>query len=250
METLKNHVCRYYELLFEAGRRHHLPVETGRSLALALDYPGELLHFVPEGYWDHFHPCDNPLPFLQTRTGDFVLNLGCGVGLDSFALALQGRSQVRIISLDVVFVALKKAALLSSSSGLQESLLSWICGDAEELPFQEERFDWVLMNGVFNLFSKKDLLLEEIRRIMKPSGSLVIADLCCENPLPDYFSDNEDAWAWCMSGAFTEEAVPALLEKVGFDVEMNLRREEKDMFYRMIFLARKHREYQTTEPPR
>jgi len=117
--------------------------------------------------------------------------------------------------------------------------LHWVCGDGDQLPFQPESFQWVIMNGVLNLFPDKASLLKEVSRILSPAGQLVGADLCTEGPLPDYFHEERDAWAWCMSGACTEDRLCGLLQEAGLE-EIRLHGEEDcDMFHRVTFCGRK-----------
>jgi arsenite methyltransferase len=240
VDSLKGHIRSYYTALFESKRSLHLPIKTGKDLASALAYSEDLVRTVPEEYWEYFHPCSNPLPFLNVLPGDLILNLGCGVGIDSFALALKEPSSVQIVNMDVVPIALKLGFVLGSHFEMEGKSIEWVCGDGERLPFREECFDSVFLNGVFNLFPHKEKVLQEIKRVTKPGGSLIIADLCLEGHLPDYFRGNGDAWAWCMSGAHTSEAVLSQLQNLGFKGVVDLHLESRgDMFYPAVFSATK-----------
>jgi arsenite methyltransferase len=46
----------------------------------------------------------------------------------------------------------------------------------EDLPFADAEFDVVISNGVINLIPDKAALLEEVMRVLKPGGRLMLAD--------------------------------------------------------------------------
>jgi SAM-dependent methyltransferase len=237
--AIKKHVQNHYECLFEGKKRCHLPVEKGKDLAGTLGYPADFLEMIPQEYWDHFVPCGNPLPYLIPASGDRILNLGCGVGIDSLGVFFKHGHQVEVVNADIVFTVLKQARQLASQLSIPKGVFQWICGDGEQLPFQSNLFDWIVMNGVFNLFPNKASLLKEIYRALRPSGQLVSVDLCCVDALPEYFFQEPDAWAWCMSGACTEDELMKLLEERGFEQIRLDRQEEGDWFHRVAFSCRK-----------
>jgi len=253
--AIKIHIRNHYTHLYEGRQICRVPIRTGRSLAEALGYPLDLLDFVPEDHWARFVPCGNPLRMVHPAQGERILNLGCGAAVDSFALwALYGAS-VRIVSTDIVFSVLRNNSELARisagpfhpeihSSARPKDVLSWVCADGEQLPFQPGAFHWVIMNGVFNLFPDKASLLAEVMRILRPGGRLAGTDLCIDAPLPDYFHEERDAWAWCMSGACMDEELIGLLRNSRFE-EIRLDHEEDgDMFHRVAFCCRKS----TAEP--
>jgi ubiquinone/menaquinone biosynthesis C-methylase UbiE len=93
------------------------------------------------------------------------------------------------------------------------------------------------MNGVFNLFSNKRTLLKELRRVLRPHGQLVIADLAAAAPLPEYFAGEADAWAWCMSGALTPAQLQNLLQLSSFAGISLHQEEDGDMFIRVMVVC-------------
>lgn len=256
-----SHVREYYRDLYERNPSLQGLVRTGRLLAADLGYPLESLQFIPDDYWERFLPCGNPLPMIHALSGERVLNLGCGVGIDSFALQATEKGHVTHVGMDVVVPVLQGARTLAASiqpksqsavhpqhsERLEGNPFHWVCGSGGELPFRPESFSWVLLNGVLNLFPDKLSLLAEVRRVLLPGGHLVGTDLCCEGPLPDYFAGEADAWAWCMSGACTAEDLMELFREAGF-LEIGLfPQEEGEMFHRVAFCCTKGGDYRLSE---
>lgn len=239
---VKTHIRRYYTTLFTEPRSLRLPIKTGRELAESLGYPVDRLPFVSDRHWERFFPCGNLLPLLRPSPGDRLLNLGCGVAVDSFMLqALHGDS-LSIINLDIVFAALLAASGVKVGTAAAPpgpGSLCWICGDGEGLPLRGEAFDWVMLNGVLNLFPDKTLVLGEIRRVLKPGGLLVGADLCAAAALPGEFHDHGDAWAWCMSGAYSPAELLDLFESCRLRPLRIEPQAAPDCLYPVLFACRK-----------
>jgi SAM-dependent methyltransferase len=237
--AIKQHIRHYYTLLFRDTQPNKLPISTAKSLAQLLGYSLDSLDFIPEPYWDKFLPCGNPLIMLNPCCGDRILNLGCGAAIDSFVLHANYGQELDILNLDIVFNVLRDAACLSQIANRDAHTLTWVCGDGENLPIADECVDWVLMNGSFNLFPEKASVLQEIRRVLKPAGFLVGADLCTAAVLPDYFRQEMDAWAWCLSGACCEQELYNLLTMSRFKQLKILRGDKEEMFYRVTFSCQK-----------
>ncbi len=49
---------------------------------------------------------------------------------------------------------------------------------AEQLPFRNETFDWVVSTSVFHYIRRPRAVLSEFRRVLKESGKLLITDWC------------------------------------------------------------------------
>ena len=238
---IKEHVQEYYRSLFERGQvaPAHLPVRSGKRLAAELGYPPSLLDLLPEHCWQLFAPCGNPLPYLTPKPGDWILNLGCGIGIDSMAVALEYRDSVHVVGMDIFANIIQKANDLMYCINLSSSSLYWACGDGECLPFRRHCFDAVLMNGVFNLFPEKSGLLRGLHRVLKPEGALLLADLSRVGPLPDYFQTEWDAWAWCMNGACSAEELVTEFAAAGFNRVEIYTEESGEMFNRIVLSCRR-----------
>ena len=101
-----------------------------------------------------------------------VLDLGCGAGHASFAVAPFAREVVAFdlstSMLDVVAAAAKERQLLN---------IRTMQGSVKELPFESEQFDLVLSRYSAHHWSNVPQALSEARRILKPNGKVCFIDV-------------------------------------------------------------------------
>jgi demethylmenaquinone methyltransferase/2-methoxy-6-polyprenyl-1,4-benzoquinol methylase len=107
----------------------------------------------------------------QVKTGSPALDLCCGTGDISFALAQRGATAT---GLDFSAQMLEVAALRHLKSRV--SNLKFLQGDAQQLPFGENTFDIVTVGyGLRNLASWQRGL-EEMLRVARPGGRIIVLD--------------------------------------------------------------------------
>lgn len=97
--------------------------------------------------------------------GGSLLDIGCSGG--DLVLRAQGSFDLPI-GIDVDVGKLAKARSESESAEFQAA-------SAEALPFRDGTFDVVTVLDVLEHTSRKELVLREIGRVLKPGGSLVIS---------------------------------------------------------------------------
>jgi ubiquinone/menaquinone biosynthesis C-methylase UbiE len=66
--------------------------------------------------------------------------------------------------------------------------------DATALPFEDASVDVVISNGVLNLVPEKEKAFREIRRVLRPSGRLQLADIALDVELGEDARRNIDLW--------------------------------------------------------
>jgi SAM-dependent methyltransferase len=150
----------------------HAPIASGEDLAHALGYDTSGLS-IPKKAWDLFAGCGNPLQEIKLEPHWTVIDLGCGVGIDSQVAALSLQPPGRVIGIDITVPLLRQA----KEHARAHPGCHWMGGDAEQLPLRPANVDLVIANGSFNLMPHKGQALAEIWRILKPGGYLALADL-------------------------------------------------------------------------
>ncbi len=109
----------------------------------------------------------------QIKTGDRALDLCCGTGDISFALAQRGAETT---GLDFSPQMLEMAELRQTNRKSQIANLKFLQGDAQQLPFPENSFDIVTVGyGLRNLTSW-ERGLDEMSRVAKPGARLIVLD--------------------------------------------------------------------------
>jgi SAM-dependent methyltransferase len=78
--------------------------------------------------------------------------------------------------------------------------------------------DVVVSNCVLNLVDnrQKELLFEEIYRVLRRGGRAVISDIVSDEPVLEAMQKDPDLWSGCISGALTEGGFLAAFEQAGF----------------------------------
>lgn len=128
------------------------------------------------GLREHAH--NLALNHLPLEGDEIVLHLGCGTGTLSVELKL-GWPAVEIEGVDADEAALRVASELAEESRLR---ILFTKGYLQDLPATTERFDWVLCVLSLHLLRGRDRgdAFQEIRRVLKPSGRLLLIDFGVE----------------------------------------------------------------------
>ncbi|MBI3818221.1 MAG: class I SAM-dependent methyltransferase [Planctomycetes bacterium] len=111
--------------------------------------------------------------YLKDVGGKRLLDAGCGIGFFSEVARGQG---ARVVSLDFSAQALR---VYKKRGGGGASLLA---GSVEELPFQNDSFDFAMAIDVIEHLYKPRTLLSELYRVVKPGGRVIVE------------TDNESTW--------------------------------------------------------
>lgn len=108
------------------------------------------------------------------QDGDRVLDLGCGTGTLTVALAGSASSAV-VTGLDADEEALSIARKKADAAG---RTVSFQRGFAQEMPFAEGQFNVVVSSLFFHHLNRKAkrAVLSKVREVLRPGGRLAVAD--------------------------------------------------------------------------
>lgn len=115
------------------------------------------------------HEVHDMINWLRLKLGSKVLDLCCGMGRHSLALAEAG---FRVTGIDLSEVLLREARRMDPGQRVR-----WVQADMRNLP-QENDYDAVVnlftSFGYFREDAEQLKVLREIRRVLKPGGSYII----------------------------------------------------------------------------
>jgi ubiquinone/menaquinone biosynthesis C-methylase UbiE len=121
-----------------------------------------------------------------------VVDVGSGAGFDSFIAAGQVGSSGRVVGVDMTSEMLDKSRTTAAALGFDN--VEFREGLAESLPVEDGWADAVISNGVINLCADKWAVLTEIRRVLRPGGTLQFADIANGRPVPPEALRDIDLW--------------------------------------------------------
>jgi len=158
------------------------------------------------------------------KSGDSVLELACGPGYLAIEISKLGRGQYKITGLDIsnefVVIAKKNAQEAGADIDFKQ-------GNAANMPFQANMFDFVVCVLAFKNFKAPLEALKEIFRVLKPCGTALILDLDRNAPLKAVKNLAENmglnglqayiASSLQRSGAYTSKEFEGMISQTDFD---------------------------------
>jgi SAM-dependent methyltransferase len=108
--------------------------------------------------------------FAGIVTGQHLLDIGTGTGVVALTAARMG---AQVIGLDLTPALLTHARENARIAGLPN--IVWTEGDAEQLPYPDASFDVVLSQFGHIFAPRPEVVVSEVRRVLKPGGRFAFA---------------------------------------------------------------------------
>lgn len=165
---------------------------TGRAGLEALKYDATLIDNLPDKVAASYCGVGNPFSLGTIRKGDAVLDIGCGAGVDTILAAMMTGPEGKAVGVDIVPEMLQRAEANLRMVNLHH--VTFHSARGEHLPFPDDHFDVVISNGVINLIPDKDAALNEIMRVLKAGGRLMVADQVMASGIQKSLKDRLSNW--------------------------------------------------------
>jgi ubiquinone/menaquinone biosynthesis C-methylase UbiE len=142
-----------------------------------------------------------------------VLDVACGTG------ELERGLLARWPGLRVVGIDLSQGMLGRAAMKVGDAQVAWAVANSKQMPFSDGVFDHVICANSFHYFRAPEQALREMRRVLKPRGTLVIVDWC-----DDYLSCKLcSLWLKLTDPAFGRmygmDTLGCLVKQAGFELE-------------------------------
>jgi SAM-dependent methyltransferase len=152
-----------------------------------------------------------------------ILYVGVGGGMELLQFSYFSRQKGGVIGVDVVDEMLEASRknfieAEQQNDWFKSEFVELKKGDALNLPIENESIDVAAQNCLFNIFKTEDLkkALQEMYRVLKPNGRLVMSDPTCEQPMNEALRNDDHLRALCLSGSIPIADYIKALTDVGF----------------------------------
>jgi arsenite methyltransferase len=181
---------KYHQVAISPEGQFDYP--TGIAGLTKLGYGNHLIADLPNTVADSFCGVGNPFSLGKIDSGAFVLDIGCGSGVDALIAAKLVGPSGKVLGIDVTTEMIEKAnyntELMSSDN------ISFQIARVQDIADVDEGFDVIISNGVFNLIPDKDEALQAAYGLLKPGGKLYICDQILTGPLSKDLRQRVASW--------------------------------------------------------
>ena len=159
--------------------------------------------------------CGNPTALAELKSGETVLDLGSGGGIDVLLSARRVGPAGKAYGLDMTDEMLALARENQRKAGVAN--VEFLKGEIENIPLPASSVDVIISNCVINLSADKDRVLREALRVLKPGGRLAVSDVVVRGPVPEAIRRSVELWVGCVAGAMQESEYRSKLAAAGFE---------------------------------
>ncbi|MDE1161139.1 MAG: arsenite methyltransferase [Acidobacteriaceae bacterium] len=185
-----------------------------QAVAEAFGYSAEELTSIPADA-NMGLSCGNPTATAHLRSGEVVVDLGSGGGLDVFLASKKVGPTGRAIGIDMTPSMIERARANALSGGYTN--VEFYLAEIDKIPLPDASVDCVISNCVLNLAPDKPAVFREIARILKPGGRLAVSDIALKHELPEDIAKSMAAYVGCIGGAIKMDDYRDGLLAAGFE---------------------------------
>jgi arsenite methyltransferase len=158
--------------------------------------------------------CGGAIDYSKPQKGEICLDLGSGRGTDVLRMAEDVGKEGFVYGIDISDGMLKTAE--NTAEKLKVKNVKFLKAELEKLPLEDNSIDLVISNCTINHAHDKQLVWNEIYRILSPSGRFVVSDIFSTLPVPEKYKNDPQAVSECWAGSVTREVYMNQLKNAGF----------------------------------
>ncbi|MDN5846477.1 MAG: class I SAM-dependent methyltransferase [Candidatus Nitrosocosmicus sp.] len=164
--------------------------------------------------------------FSKPTIYDTVLDVACGNGTVAFEYA---KFVNHVTGIDITPAMIERARIIQKESNLDN--LDWRIGDISTLPFKDDCFSIVVTRGSLHHLIDFNKVIDEMYRVCKPGGKILITDVTVDKNKKDEFNSVEKMRVLSYTKALTLEDMLKKMKALGainiqseqFDSKRNLK---------------------------
>lgn len=178
---------------------------------------------IPKIMQEMNYGCGSTVHARDLSNNPKMLYVGVGGGMELLQFSYFNRQKGGVVGVDVVDEMLQASR---DNFSIAEEENDWFRsefvdlkkGDALNLPVEDNSIDVAAQNCLFNIFKEEDLkrAIEEMYRVLKPNGKLVMSDPTCEQEMNTTLRNDDRLRALCLSGSLPIKQYIKALTDVGF----------------------------------
>src|SRR5438309_6892106 len=159
--------------------------------------------------------CGNLTALAQLNSGEVVLDVGSGGGIDVLLSAKRVGPTGKAYGLDMTDEMLALANENKRKAGVEN--VEFLKGEIERIPLPDNSVDVIISNCVINLSADKDKVLREAFRVLKPGGRFAVPDVVTRGEMLPAIRQSVLLWVGCVAGALEENEYRSKLASAGFE---------------------------------
>jgi arsenite methyltransferase len=158
--------------------------------------------------------CGVPTEHAGIKSGNTVLDLGAGAGVDAFVARRLVGDAGQVYGVDMTPDMVVKARANAEKLGYHN--VEFRLGEIEHLPFERDSIDVIISNCVLNLVPDKARAFAEVFRVLRRGGHFCVSDVVASAPLPEGIRRAAALYVGCVAGAEAETRYLDIIKSAGF----------------------------------
>ncbi len=158
--------------------------------------------------------CGGAINYAGAKPGEVCVDLGSGRGTDVLRMAEEVGETGFAYGIDISDGMIEKAR--STAEKLGATNVKFLKCPLEKIALDDNSANLVISNCTINHAADKQLVWNEVNRILKVGGRFVVSDIYSLNPVPDEYRNDPVAISECWAGSVTRDEYLEQLKNAGF----------------------------------